>query len=130
VQLGKKGLPTHVPEEALFELDGKTYRWINLQLPLYTLAMRSTGKANIRVAYFNLAKTLDKSEFARWHDLTEAHLDSAYACAAAVIRRIQAGQFWPPSNDIPEAFDNFAAYFPDGIEKTVQPGAFENYTFA
>jgi len=130
VQLGKKGLPTHVPEEALFELDGKTYRWINLQLPLYALAMRSTGKANIRVAYFNLAKTLDKSEFARWHDLTEAHLDSAYACAAAVIRRIQAGQFWPPSNDIPEAFDDFAAYFPDGIEKTVQPGAFENYTFA
>jgi hypothetical protein len=47
-----------------------------------------------------------------------------------VIRRIQAGQFWPPSNDIPEAFDDFAAYFPDGIEKTVQPGAFENYTFA
>jgi ATP-dependent helicase/nuclease subunit B len=130
VKLSQKAPPQHLPKEAFFEYNGKTYRWVNLQLPLYALATQSTTKGSSKVAYFNLGKTLEKSSIQRWEELDELHLDSAHACAAAVIKKIQAGQFWPPNEAVLEAHDDFAGFFPDGIDKSVDSNAFKNYQFA
>ncbi len=126
--IGRKTPPRHLPPEAYFEHEGKEYRWTDLQLPLYVLATRESGGARPTVAYFNLPKTLDKSGIERWDDFTESHLESARNCAAALLRQIKAGRFWPP-NEKPQ-YDDFAPIFPDGIENSVDAQAFEKYRFA
>jgi ATP-dependent helicase/nuclease subunit B len=125
----KKAPPKHLPDEAFFDHNGKTYRWTDLQLPLYVLSKRETGNERPSVAYFNLGKTLDKSGIERWDDFTESHLDSALDCASAVIAQIKAGIFWPPNQDVREEYDDFAPLFPDGIENSVDAEAFKHYRF-
>ena len=127
--VAKKAPPKHLPEEAFFEHEGKTYRWTDLQLPLYVLAKHEAGGQRPTVAYFNLAQTLEKSGIERWEGFTDSHLDSARACAAAVIEQIKAGIFWPPNQDVHAAYDDFAPLFPDGIENSVDPEAFKHYQF-
>ena len=127
--VAKKAPPKHLTDEAFFKHKGKTYRWTDLQLPLYVLAKREAGTERPSVAYFNLSQTQEKSGIERWESLTDSHLDSARACAAAVIQQIKDGIFWPPNQDIHEAYDDFAALFPDGIENSVNPDAFKNYQF-
>ena len=127
--VAKKAPPEHLPDAAFFEHEGKTYRWIDLQLPLYVLAKHEAGGQRPSVAYFNLAQTLEKSGIERWDGFTDSHLDSARACAAAVVEQIKSGIFWPPSQDIHEAYDDFAPLFPDGIENSVDPEAFKHYQF-
>lgn len=128
--VARKAPPAHLPEEAFFEHEGKIHRWTDLQLPLYLLAQSEGAATRPGIAYFNLAKTLEESELARWDDFSPAHLDSALACAEAVIRQIKAGVFWPPNPDVREDYDDFAPLFPDGIENSVEASAFENYCFA
>ncbi|CAI8326652.1 MAG: ATP-dependent helicase/deoxyribonuclease subunit B [Opitutia bacterium UBA7350] len=123
--------PAHLPPEAQFEHNGKTLRWINLQLPLYALATREEHPKTTRphLAYINLAKTQEKSAFDYWDDFTEDHLESARNCSLAVIQKIKAGIFWPPNQNIRKEQDDFAPLFPDGIENTVDPDAFKCYRF-
>ena len=123
--------PKHLPSEACFHHDGKDLRWTDLQLPLYALATREAHPGNQRphLAYINLAKTQDKSAFDYWDDFTDDHLDSARDCALATIRQIKAGVFWPPNQRIRKEYDDFAPLFPDGIENTVDPDAFQCYRF-
>jgi ATP-dependent helicase/nuclease subunit B len=127
--VAKKAPPAHLPEEAFFDHEEKTYRWTDLQLPLYALAKREASAERPSVAYFNLGQTLDKSGIERWEGFTDHHLDSARACAAAIIEQIKAGIFWPPNQDVRETYDDFAPLFPDGIENSVNPEAFMNYAF-
>jgi ATP-dependent helicase/nuclease subunit B len=93
------------------------------------LAKHEAGGQRPTVAYFNLAQTLEKSGIERWEGFTDSHLDSAKACAAAVIEQIKAGIFWPPNQDVHAAYDDFAPLFPDGIENSVDPEAFKHYQF-
>lgn len=125
----KKGALEHLPEEAFFEHDGKNYYWTDLQLPLYLLSKKQSGKERPTAAYINLAKTVDKSGIARWDDLTDNHITSAEACTVAIIRKIKAGEFWPPNPDIRAEYDDFAPLFPDGIENSVDIETFKHYTF-
>ena len=60
VKVKPEGTPQHLPKEAFFEYNDKTYRWVNLQLPLYAIATQSKNKGRSEVAYFNLGKTLEK----------------------------------------------------------------------
>ncbi len=124
-----KALPTHLPNEAHFVHEGASYYWTDLQLPLYALSKRQNEGERPKVAYFNLAKTLDKSRLATWEDFTDSHLTAAHECAGAVIRQIKAGVFWPPNPDVREAYDDFAPFFPEGIENSVNADAFRNYPF-
>ncbi|CAA6690157.1 MULTISPECIES: PD-(D/E)XK nuclease family protein [unclassified Lentimonas] len=128
--VAKKAPPAHLPQEAFFDHEGKTYRWTDLQLPLYVLAKRESGSERPSVAYFNLGQTIEKSGIERWEGFTDSHLDSARVCAQAVIEKIKAGVFWPPSQDVHEAYDDFAALFPDGIENSVDGEAFKAYKFS
>jgi len=125
----KKGALKHLPDEAFFEHEGKSYYWTDLQLPLYLLSKKESGKERPSAAYINLAKTVDKSGIARWEDLTDSHLTSAEACAGAIIKKIKAGEFWPPNPNIRAEYDDFAPLFPDGIENSVDVDAFKNYQF-
>lgn len=128
--VARKAPPAHLPEAAFLEQEGKRYRWTDLQLPLYALAQSQAGNPRPALAYVNLAKTQDKSQFARWADFSQSHIDSALACAEALIGQIKAGIFWPPNADVREDYDDFAPVFPDGIEKGVRPEAFQKYSFA
>ena len=127
--IGKKAPPEHLPEEALFEHDGKLYCWTDLQLPLYGIIKQQDQKETISLAYFNLAQTSEKSGIARWEGFTADHLNSARACAEAVIGQIKAGIFWPPNSAVDESYDDFANLFPDGIENSVDATALMSYRF-
>lgn len=129
VSVGKKAVPAHLPEEALFEQDGKCYRWTDLQLPLYRIAKDPNHGKDTSLAYFNLGQTIDKSGIARWETFSPDMNDSARACAAAILRQIKAGIFWPPNQDIYEPYDDFIGLFPDGIENSVDADVFANYRF-
>ncbi|NBB78652.1 MAG: hypothetical protein GVY36_04305 [Verrucomicrobia bacterium] len=128
--VAKKPPPAHLPEAAFFEHNGKRYRWTDLQLPLYAHSQMQDGQNRPQLAYINLAKTQEKSEFARWEDFSQSHIDSALACAEAVVQQIKCGIFWPPNPDIREDYDDFAPLFPDGIENGVDPEPFRHYRFA
>lgn len=129
--VSKKEPPAHLPPQAFFEHEGKTYRWTDLQLPLYLLAQKiDAQQERPKVAYFNLAKTENKSGLSYWDDFTPSHIDSAHACAQGVIENIKSGIFWPPNPDVVPDFDDFAQLFPDGIENSVDADAFTSYTFA
>lgn len=125
----RKNPPEHLPPEAIFEHEGNQYYWTDLQLPLYIYSELAADAELPKVAYFNLAKTLEKSSIAHWDDFSRAHLESAIACTQAIITRIQEGVFWPPNPEVHEAYDDFAPYFPDGIDKSVQVEAFAQYHF-
>ena len=129
VSVGKKAVPAHLPEEAFFERSTKCYHWTNLQLPLYRLAKDSNQEKDISLAYFNLGQTVDKSGISRWEAFSQDLNDSAKACAAAILRRIRSGIFWPPNQNIYEPYDDFIKLFPDGIENSVDVEAFANYSF-
>ncbi|MEM8868460.1 MAG: PD-(D/E)XK nuclease family protein [Verrucomicrobiota bacterium] len=91
--VGKKAPPAHLPEAAYLDMGKKTYRWTDLQLPLYVKSQQSESEALPQVAYFNLAKTLEKSGLSRWDDFSQEQLDSAQTCATAIVQQIQAGVF-------------------------------------
>lgn len=127
--VGKKTPPEHLPEEAFYELDGKCYQWTDLQLPLYKLTKDTNSKKAISLAYFNIGQTIDKSGVVRWESYTQDLHDSAKACAEGILRQIKNGIFWPPNQNVYEAYDEFKQLFPDGIENSVEKDAFMNYSF-
>ncbi len=127
--LGNKNPPEHLPAEAIFEQNDKYYQWSDLQLPMYRLAKEISEKRSVSTAYFNLGQTIEKSGITRWETLNKELCNSAHNCAAAVIKKIKTGVFWPPNQDIYEPYDEFRSLFPDGIENSVDADTFENYKF-
>ena len=127
--VGKKAPPAHLPEEALFEQDGKCYRWADLQLPLYNYTKDQNCEKAVSLAYFNLGQTVDKSGIVRWENFSQELSDSAKSCTISILRQIKDGIFWPPNQDYNEAYDEFKQIFPDGIENSVDARAFANYQF-
>jgi ATP-dependent helicase/nuclease subunit B len=91
----------------------KTHRkkkvWVDLQLPLYRhlTAAVGIGGTDVDLAYIVLPKDLAgvKHLVADWNADDLAGADEA---AAEVIRKIRAGDFWPPVLPAPD-FDDFAA---------------------
>jgi ATP-dependent helicase/nuclease subunit B len=128
--VARKAPPAHLPEAAFFEHEGKRYRWKDLQLPLYLLAERDASGERPNLAYFNLAKTAEKSGIERWQGFTESHLDAALACAEAIVGQIRQGIFWPPNPDAETDYDPFAPLFPDGIAQSVHEDDFLHYRFS
>jgi len=75
--------------------------WTDLQLPLYL--MMDTGHPVQDIGYFVLGETPADTLVKTWdcRDFTDC-LASAEATARQVVRRIQAGIFWPPRALAPE----------------------------
>ncbi|MCF6313448.1 MAG: PD-(D/E)XK nuclease family protein, partial [Verrucomicrobiales bacterium] len=113
------------PDWMLYELpeDGKIYRWINLQLPVYALwaeryLAAERGKGLVDSAYVNLPKALSDGGYSAWRGgmgMDAGLLRSAQACVEGVIGQVQKGQFWPPAKKL--KYDDFKKLgFPDFVE--------------
>lgn len=92
----------------------KAGEWIDLQLPLYRhMAFASEGEGPIRVGYVVFPKDTTKIGplFAPW---TEEDFGEADRVAEDVVRRIRAGEFWPPTLPPPAFSEEFAAICQDG----------------
>jgi len=130
------GTPGRAPADyALVDVNGKTRRWTDLQLPLYTELLRANGIAGsneVDVAFFNLPKAAMQTGLFVWEGLSRELITSAVECASEVIRRIRGGVFWPPSDAVKyddyeallfgEVADSIVAIPPAGSDRTDDGG--------
>ena len=79
---------------------GTTYRWLDLQLPLYAKAWSLRTKAAISTAYFNLPKAIEHTKLDPFDDLDEEMIEAAVKVAEEAVSRINAGLFWPPAGPL------------------------------
>ena len=104
-------LPPHIESArpVFFETQEKgksaTFRWINLQLPLYALALVRRGLPLPQPAYFGLGPTEDRVGLVLWDAFSQAELDSATACAATLVEMIRSRIFGPPVERV--TYDDF-----------------------
>jgi len=82
--------------------DGWPRHWVNLQLPLYILALRENYPAaanteTIVAGLFKLPKAKSETKIELWETLDTRTLASAQNCAANVIENIKNQVFWPPT---------------------------------
>lgn len=75
-----------------FEEGGSTWRWKDLQLILYSEAVRIAYGELAEVAYLNLAKARKEIRLSTWTP-TEVQSRAGLDCAAAIIRQIREGRF-------------------------------------
>lgn len=104
--------PAHLAADcpAVFSVEEKgksvDYRWVNLQLPLYALAVRDRDGVVPTPCYFTLGSTAADVAIHEWDSFSEEDLESAGACAAWIVSRITSGVFWPPAEKVD--YDDFA----------------------
>ncbi len=112
---------SEAPWRALSHSGGKPRGWINLQLPLYCLALREhLGlEEPVSCGYFNLPRAVSESAVSLWDALDEETLAAARRCAEGVIDSIRAGLFWPPATKV--LFDDFDSLFFGSAEDAVAP---------
>jgi ATP-dependent helicase/nuclease subunit B len=111
--------PNDVPEFALFEIDGRTVVWKDLQLPLYLRALGGEFSEKIECGYFNLPKATTETSFAFWENYTAEIQESADRCALGIVDAVKAGRFWPPSEDVDGTYDEFSVLFQHGAGDSV-----------
>lgn len=99
-------LPAHlenVPAVLQQTSDGKTKRWKNLQLALYSAAFPQVDE----IGYFSLGDTEGNVGLSLWEDFSVEDRESALACAEWVIGQAQSQIFWPPAERV--SWDDFEA---------------------
>jgi ATP-dependent helicase/nuclease subunit B len=116
--------PALLPDWSLTtDAKGKRLRWIDLQVPLYHLALASRFPGErIAAGYATLGRTLEEVRIDLWEGLDAGVLASAEACATGVVNAVRAGRFWPPNERMPE-WDEFHALFSPTAEAAVDPSA-------
>jgi len=99
--------------------EGRIMRWINLQLPLYVLALNRMSEEDtpITAGYFNLPRSVGETAITTWNGLNEELLAQALACAEAAVSEIRAEKFWPPAER--PRFDDFRRLFFGNAEESV-----------
>lgn len=107
---------------------GKSYRWLDLQLPLYALAVaaRHPDAGVVDAAYICLPAAVDGIGLKEWKRDSKSGavwgsdlLESAKKCAEEAVRRMSAGAFWPPSDDL--KYDDFGDLLLGDAERAVCP---------
>jgi ATP-dependent helicase/nuclease subunit B len=89
-------------------------QWIDLQLPLYRHLIADLGiDGPVDLAYIALPKDISRvgPSIAGW---TADDLQAADCAAEDVVRRVRAGEFWPPVMPAPAFCEDFAAICQDG----------------
>ncbi|MDA7881394.1 PD-(D/E)XK nuclease family protein [Akkermansiaceae bacterium] len=71
-------------------------RWINLQVPLYALAMGEVDE----VGYFGLGATRSSVGLQLWPEFGSDEVEAARECAEWIVSQVKAGVFWPPAEKI------------------------------
>lgn len=106
-------LPTHLGAESPAVYSGEDkgksadFRWTNLQLPLYALAIRNRDGEIPVPCYFTLGATEADVALHEWSDFSTDDLEAAAACADWIADQIAAGVFWPPAEKVD--YDDFAS---------------------
>ena len=107
--LGKQDDREHLGAYECFEKNGKTFRWIDLQLPIYQMVLLAEIEAGrspylglnevpqgpIETGYLILPSRIDDTRFVPFTTLEE-HDREAQACLEGILGAIQRGIFWPP----------------------------------
>lgn len=99
-------LPLHIqPEDPVLHevVRGEklqTYRWTNLQLPMYALAIQQRDQHIATPAYFRIGETHSNVNLDIWDDFDAQDLAAAEQCARWIVGRITAGVFWPPATKV------------------------------
>lgn len=120
-KLGRNETPEDFRPHTLFEWHGQTYRWINLQLPLYLWVTQHHIAQSTSVAYFNLPRASGETRIEAWLELDEECMKSALHCAEGVVADIQGNRFWPPGKCFADkALD---AWLEPDIEAVIHPNA-------
>ena len=83
------------------------FLWINLQLPLYAVALANADEALPAPCYFTLGATEADVAIHEWTDFETADMEAARACAIWVAGQIAENSFWPPAEKI--AYDDYQA---------------------
>ncbi len=105
-------LPEHLSEDgpAVYtDIHGKKptdYRWTNLQLPLYALAIYQRDKALPVPCYISLGDNEKKVALHPWDNFTMEDMEAAKECADWIAQQIIAGVYWPPAEK--PKYDDFA----------------------
>ncbi|MEM9282030.1 MAG: PD-(D/E)XK nuclease family protein [Verrucomicrobiota bacterium] len=113
--------PDRFPEWAQVETTGgKPGRWVDLQIPLYLLALekRFPGR-EIMAGHIALGPTEAEVVLDLWDGLDAELLDSAKACAEGVIEAVRAKTFWPPAERLPYT-DAFAELVLGDVRDSVE----------
>ena len=76
------------------------YRWLNLQLPMYALALVRRNETLPRPCYFTLGATAGDVGVHEWTDFSAEDLAAAQACAEWVVNNISNGVFGPPAEKV------------------------------
>ncbi len=108
-------------------VDDKEKRWVDLQLPLYSLLLpeeRFSG-STVELGYFNLPKATDETGVVIWEGLDDHLLASASLCAESVVEDIRNRRFWPPIKRV--KYGDFESPFPGDIPDCVDVEAFEAF---
>lgn len=77
-----------------------TYRWVNLQLPLYALALVRRGEDLPQPGYFTLGATAADVGVHAWADFSQEDLDAAQACAEWLAGQVSNNVFGPPAEKV------------------------------
>lgn len=103
---------SHVTNDA-----GRLSRWVDLQLPLYRLALEERfPKENIAVGYVTLGRTRKEVAINMWDNIEEKYLKSATECAEGVIASIRCHRFWPPAEKVAYQDTLEELFFGDPLE--------------
>lgn len=120
-KLGRNESPEDFRPYTILDLEDATYRWVNLQLPLYLWVGQHHLARSTSVAYFNLPRASAETGIEAWPDLDEATLQSALRCAEGVVADIRAQRFWPPGKAYPDAA--LDAWLQPNVESVFHPEA-------
>ncbi|MDA9924430.1 PD-(D/E)XK nuclease family protein [Verrucomicrobiales bacterium] len=127
--------PDQFPEWQKFECDGKTHRWVDLQIPLYLLSLtKRYPDRKIEVGHVALGPTRAEVILDLWLDLDQELLDSAFRCAEGVVEAVQSCTFWPPASRLPwsDPFEEIlfgeAKESVDSTQLSQAPNPFESAT--
>jgi ATP-dependent helicase/nuclease subunit B len=104
-------LPAHLEHDGPAVYSGEDddkptdFRWTNLQLPLYALAILRRDGVMPVPCYFTLGATEADVALHEWQLFSNHDLDAANACAEWIAKQIAAEAFWPPAEKVD--YDDF-----------------------
>lgn len=116
----KTGNTTQIPRKNHLKSDGT---WVDWQLPLYGQLISTLGiedLSKVQFGYVLLPKNVQQTQFV-YADFTLAEHAAAIASARKIASDVLEGIFWPPAQDIPIDFDDYAWITQRTVLRPYQP---------
>lgn len=109
------------PDYFFFEWDGKTMRWMNLQLPLYRIwaekALVNKDGQGLEVGIYNVPALEDKIGANMWLELDDELMEEAIICCGGIIKDLFNPADHKPASKV--EYDDFADLFFHSPEEAV-----------